>query len=85
MRMKFVSCVVSLFLLGFSVTASASQITFTGGTVTQNGGTTATTNNFGLWDNVDFYEEAGFRLDFIGNTNLPSHPRSGTTTALATT
>jgi len=67
--MKFTSCVVGLLLLGFSVTASASQISFTGGTVTQVGGATATMNNSGLWDNVDFYEEAGFRLDFIGATN----------------
>lgn len=27
----------------------------------------AVTDNFSLWDDVDYYEEDGFRLDFIGN------------------
>lgn len=42
-------------------------IDFTGGTVTRLDATTETTNNLVNWDNVDYYEEGGFRLDFIPN------------------
>ncbi len=68
MRMKFVSRLVGLFLGAFSVMASAGLITFTGGTVTLNGGLTRTTNNNVTWADVDYYEEGGFRLDFIVNS-----------------
>jgi hypothetical protein len=54
-----------LAILGFTIPASAVQINFTGGTVTLNDGTTRTTNNIVNWDNVDYYEEGGFKLDFI--------------------
>jgi hypothetical protein len=50
------------------LSARAVQINFTGGTVTRMDATTETTNNNVLWDNVDYYEEGGFKLDFIGNT-----------------
>ncbi len=50
------------------LSASAVQIDFTGGTVTRMNATTETTNNSVVWDNVDDYEEGGFKLDFIGNT-----------------
>lgn len=46
--------------------AGAAQIHFTGGTVVRNSGPNETTNNFDSWGDVDYYEEAGFRLDFIG-------------------
>jgi len=56
----------SLIALGLALSAPAGavQIKFTGGTVTRLAATTETTNNSVSWDNVDFYEEGGFRLDF---------------------
>jgi hypothetical protein len=48
------------------LTAQAAIIDFTGGTVYQHGGATFTTNNNGVYSGVDYYEEDGFRLDFIG-------------------
>lgn len=69
MKIKFAICLASLpLLLGLSVPASAVQINFTGGTVTLNDATTQTTNNSVVWQNVDYYEEGGFRLDFIPNS-----------------
>jgi hypothetical protein len=50
------------------LSARAVQINFTGGTVARMDATTETTNNNVVWDNVDYYEEGGFKLDFIGNT-----------------
>ena len=41
-------------------------IDFTGGTVTFPDTSTATTNNAVLHGGVDYYEEGGFKLDFIG-------------------
>lgn len=57
----------ALVLLAFSVPASAAVITFTGGTVVRQSGPNQTTNNLVNWDNVDYYEENGFRLDFKPN------------------
>lgn len=48
--------------------ASAVLITFTGGTVTLLDATTQTTSNTVSWNDVDYYEEGGFRLDFFPNT-----------------
>ena len=58
-------------LAGLTVPATAVQINFTGGTVTLMNGTTQTTDNFVVWQDVDYYEEGGFRLDFIGNASNP--------------
>jgi hypothetical protein len=55
-------------LAAISVPASAAVIDFTGGTVTRLDASTETTNNTVLWDNVDYYEENGFRLDFLPNS-----------------
>jgi hypothetical protein len=52
----------------FAVTSHAAIVTFTGGIVTRLDTTTQTTNNAVVWDNVDYYEEAGFRLDFLPNS-----------------
>jgi len=60
-------CAAALVLLALSVPASAAIITFTGGTVVRQSGPNQTTNNSVLWDDVDYYEEAGFRLDFKPN------------------
>lgn len=57
-------------LLGFGFPAGAVQIDFTGGKVVLNDGTEHTTNASVVWQNVDYYEEDGFRLDFIPNTGV---------------
>jgi len=48
--------------------ANAVLIDFTGGTVHFNGGGTAVTNNSTTYDNVSYYEEAGFKLEFLFNS-----------------
>ena len=45
-------------------------IDFTGGTAYLSGGGTAVPNNSGVWSNVDYYEEGGFKLDFIGGYGI---------------
>ena len=47
--------------------ASAAVIDFAGGTVYRLDSSTATPNNTVSYDNVDYYEENGFRLDFLPN------------------
>jgi len=47
--------------------ASSAVIDFTGGTVYRLDSSTATPNNTVSFDNVDYYEENGFRLDFLPN------------------
>lgn len=59
--------VASIFLCS-AMQLSAAIVTFTGGVVTRLDATTPTTNNSVVWDNVDYYEEAGFRLDFLPNS-----------------
>lgn len=54
-------------LLTLSLPATAAVINFTGGTVTRLDASTETTNNAVVWDNVDYYEQAGFKLDFLLN------------------
>lgn len=56
----------ALLACGLAAPAQAALITFTGGTVTQNDGATGITNNAINLDNVQSYEEAGFRFTFIG-------------------
>jgi hypothetical protein len=48
--------------------ALAVVVGFTGGTVVRNDASVQTTNNSVLWDNVDYYVEGGFKLDFLGST-----------------
>lgn len=57
--------VVSVLALFAVVSASAAVIDFTGGTITQWDGTTAVTNGTFYLQSVDYYEENGFKLDFI--------------------
>lgn len=61
---RFREVLVGAFLAALSISANAVVIDFTGGTVTRLDATTETTNNSVLWDNVDYYEQNGFRLDF---------------------
>ena len=49
--------------------APAAVVTFTGGTITKNGGATIVTNGSILEADVDFYTESGFVLDYIGVGN----------------
>lgn len=67
-----VSGVLAAALLSCGLPASAAVIDFTGGTVTRLDASTAVTNNVILVDNVDYYEEDGFRLDFLPNSGSTS-------------
>jgi hypothetical protein len=68
MTIRWSSIGLALALAGLSAAATeAAQITFTGGTVTRLDASTETTNNTVVWDGVDYYEEDGFRLDFVPN------------------
>jgi hypothetical protein len=68
LKLKLTFSLNLLALLGFSIPASAVQINFTGGNVVRMSGPNQTTNNSVVWNDVDYYEEGGFKLDFIGNT-----------------
>jgi len=67
-----------LAALGVMTTASATVVDFTGGTVYFNGGGTAVPANNASYNNVDYYDEGGFRLDFIGGVNSPFSAHVGT-------
>jgi hypothetical protein len=68
MRKRTLNASIGAALLLVSAAAGAVQINFTGGTVHLLDGTTQTTNNSVVWQNVDYYEEGGFRLDFEPDT-----------------
>lgn len=55
--------------LAVALSAQAVQINFTGGQVVRNDASIQTTNNSVVWDNVDYYSEGGFKLDFQGETS----------------
>jgi hypothetical protein len=57
--------------------ANAVVIDFTGGTVYLTDGSTGTTNNADVFNGVDYYEEDGFRFDFIGPGNDPFESIAG--------
>ncbi|MCZ2439015.1 MAG: PEP-CTERM sorting domain-containing protein [Burkholderiales bacterium] len=70
------------FALGLALSAAAALpaqavvITFTGGTATMLDTTTAVTNGSTVYTGVDYYEEGGFRLDFLpnsGSTGFSTH------------
>ena len=52
--------------------APAAVVTFTGGTITSNNGSTSVTNGSFVQDDVDFYTESGFVLDYIGGSGFSS-------------
>jgi hypothetical protein len=59
----------ALLVAAFAVPAQATQIKFTGGDVYRHSAPSpVTTNNSVVWNDVDYYEEGGFKLDFIGNS-----------------
>lgn len=57
---------VALIVAFTAMQSHAVVVDFTGGTVTFPDTTTATTNNVVLHSGVDYYEENGFKLNFIG-------------------
>jgi hypothetical protein len=72
MDTKRTSCLLGVACLILSgASAQAVQIDFTGGNVfLHGGGPPVTTNNSVNWGDVDYYEEDGFTLDFIGTGGL---------------
>ena len=71
MRKKILaSLAVVTFLLGTTGSSFGVVIDFAGGTATLSGGSTVTTTNSGLWQNVDYYEEGGIKVDFIGGLGI---------------
>ena len=71
MRRHWMKAVAVAAILTGASNAGATVIDFTGGTVHLNDGTTQSTNNSVNWQNVDYYEEGGFRLDFSFSTATP--------------
>ncbi len=63
-------CALSLCLAAI---APAAVVTFTGGTATLNNGSTLITDGTFNTDNVDFYTESGFVLDYIGGSGFSSN------------
>ena len=59
---------IYLSFLLLSVPASANQIDFTGGTAVMSNGNSLTTSSSQLYNDVDYYVENGFKLDFIGDS-----------------
>ena len=64
------SLVFVTFLLGTTATSFGAYIDFTGGTAYLSGGGTFVPNNSGFSGTVDYYEENGFKLDFIGGSGI---------------
>jgi hypothetical protein len=55
--------------LAAAVATQAAVITFDGGMAYKNGNPVGIpTDNLSNWDDIDYYEEDGFKLDFINNT-----------------
>jgi hypothetical protein len=63
---KLMTTIGATAIAAASAPASATVIDFTGGTVTFFDGTTAVTDGSASYQAVDYYEEDGFRFDFIG-------------------
>jgi len=82
MKKLFLCCLaLLLIMLGIVGPGSAVVITFDGGTATFSDGTTVVTDNNNTYGppgwgqdlgtlGVDFYEEDGFRLDFVGDYGI---------------
>jgi hypothetical protein len=63
-------CIVAAMVLGLTGPSFAAVIDFTGGTGYLSGGGTVVPNNGTYWSGVDYYEENGFKLDFIGDNGI---------------
>src|SRR5437899_2351615 len=69
-------CLCALVASVVAARAGATLVTFTGGTVTHLDATTDVTNNSASYDNVNYYVEQGYRLDFIpdsGSAGFATH------------
>ena len=66
-------CSIFALSLCLAAIAPAAVVTFTGGTVTKNNATTAVTDTINLYDDVDFYTENGFVLDYVGGSGFSSN------------
>jgi hypothetical protein len=64
-----------IFALSIVMTqlAPAAVVTFTGGTITKNDGSTVVTNGSFSDQDVDFYTEVGFVLDYVGAGGFSAH------------
>ena len=71
--LKHLISTMSIALSMYSISANADLITFTGGQVTLNDGSTVVTNNSTSYQDVKHYEESGFRLSFEGATGFGSN------------
>ena len=66
-------CSIFALSLCLAAIAPAAVVTFTGGTATLNNGSTRITDGTFNTDNVDFYTESGFVLDYIGGSGFSSN------------
>jgi len=71
MKKTFLTCMLSfLMVIGAGGLASAAIIDFAGGTATLWNGTTVTTTDNVTYYDVAYYEEDGFRVDFVGGYGI---------------
>jgi hypothetical protein len=68
---------MAAFLLATTGTSMGAIIDFTGGTATLSDSSTVVPNNSGVWGNVDYYVENGFKVDFIGGYGIIGDYYSG--------
>lgn len=71
MKLKLAYALSIIAPISLAQPSYAALIDFTGGTVYQFGGNTATTNTVKNYVNVDYYEEDGVRFDFVGPPGNP--------------
>jgi hypothetical protein len=74
-RQLGMSVIPCLMLLALAGSAGATIIDFTGGTATLWDASTVVPNNANVWGapgagQVDYYDEGGFRMDFIGDYGI---------------
>jgi len=65
---KLLMTLAGISCMAMATASQAAVVTFTGGTYTQNDAVTGTTGDSFDHDNIDFYTESGFKLDFVGNS-----------------
>jgi len=69
-RKHLIGLIVLTLILGTTGVTFGDIIDFTGGTGYLSGGGTVVPNNGTYWSGVDYYEENGFKLDFIGDNGI---------------
>lgn len=68
-RFPFFCC----FFLAAVFSGQAAVVTFTGGTIYRNNGSTIITTRSGSYDDVNYYQEGQFILDYIGGGGFSAH------------